>query len=582
MRFRSILHVTPLVLCVSIAWTASAFAVGELTRGETLDPSTHGPGVVESMADALARDRLARQPEPVDPFAREGQRGQWVVPSRRSTYFPHAGDHNVVNKFGDTSMGIGFPAAVDVRGAYFAAQGAEGTWAKAVRVIGYREGEEVARTDWFEQIGVEPAWFGMNLRRVDRIEILAVPAFQGGGWYGMDDLTFTLPPEPGQERGRLVVLDFEDVGYNTTLTGTGYAGITWEAGRGRFEADVVPAPQTVPAPGPGELDEAADQEPADVLARAGRATLPVLTQDFQGVIRGDAGQFSAPPDTDGAVGPNHFVITVNRVFAVYDKETGSELLSMSLGSFLPGSSGDPRVLYDQHNGRWVVIVCDFSARIYLAVSTSDDPTGDWFKTSILISQGSDAGCWPDYPTLGADEYGIYSASYMVGCGMTILAIDKAPLIAPSPSLGTVTAFRGLPWEGAIQPAHTYGSPGGEYLVSRAGSTSLRVRRIDPPLTGPSLVELGFVTIPYHDYPPDAPALGCNSPLDTVDWRPMNAVYRDGSLWTTHCIGLDGRAAARWYEVDPVSVSLTQYGTVADSSLYYFFPSICVNRFGRVV
>ena len=100
MRFHSILHVSPLVLCASIFWTASASVAGEITRGERLDPSTHGPGIVESMADALARDRLARQPAPIDPFARDGQRGQWVVPSRRSTYFPHAGDHNVVNKFG--------------------------------------------------------------------------------------------------------------------------------------------------------------------------------------------------------------------------------------------------------------------------------------------------------------------------------------------------------------------------------------------------------------------------------------------------------------------------------------------------
>jgi predicted outer membrane repeat protein len=304
--------------------------------------------------------------------------------------------------------------------------------------------------------------------------------------------------------------------------------------------------------------------------------------DFQGVIRGDASQYSAPPDTNGAIGPNHFVETVNRVFAVYEKGTGTELVSISLGAFLPGSSGDPRVLFDQHSGRWVVIVSDLNSKIYLAVSTTDDPTGSWFKTDFTVSLGSDSGTWPDYPTLGADQYGIYTAAYMVGAGMSIFAIDKAPLIAPSPSLGTVTAFRGLPWEGAIQPAHTYGSPGGEYLISRSGSTSLRLRRINPPLTSPTLTEMGFVSIPSHSYPPDAPALGSSTPLDTVDYRPMNAVYRNGSLWTTHCISYNGRAACRWYEIDPLTVSTVQVGTVSDGSLYYFFPSIAVNQFGRVV
>ena len=68
----------------------------------------------------------------------------------------------------------------------------------------------------------------------------------------------------------------------------------------------------------------------------GGATLPTLKMSFQGTKRGDANQFSFPPDTMGAVGPNHFVVTVNRVFAVFEKTTGTRLTQSSLGSFLPG------------------------------------------------------------------------------------------------------------------------------------------------------------------------------------------------------------------------------------------------------
>jgi hypothetical protein len=108
----------------------------------------------------------------------------------------------------------------------------------------------------------------------------------------------------------------------------------------------------------------------------------------------------------GAVGPDHFVVTVNRLFQVYEKESGARIVNTGLGSFLPGSSGDPRVLYDQHSDRWVVVVTDFSSRLYLAVSLTDDPTGAWFKTSFVMSAGADEGPWPDYPTLASRPWHI--------------------------------------------------------------------------------------------------------------------------------------------------------------------------------
>ena len=143
----------------------------------------------------------------------------------------------------------------------------------------------------------------------------------------------------------------------------------------------------------------------------------------------------------------------------------------------------------------------------------------------------------------------------------------------------MTAFRNLPWEGAIQPAHTYGTPAGEFLVSWASSSSLRVRRINPPLTAPTLTEVGMVSVPSFSPAADAPALGSSTPLDTVDERLMMAVYRGSSLWTAHTINVSGRAGCRWYEIDAAAYTLVQSGNVADSTLWYFFPSIMVNENG---
>ena len=573
MRFRRAGNVGALLLAVGVLCSTGQVYAQEEVPGEQIDWALIDQGYIESMDEVIERDRLIRPEE--SRKERRGQPGIWVVPSRRATTSPNSGEHNVVNKWGDPRMGIGFPGLVDVDGAYFAGQSGEGVWTTGVRVLGYRDGVIVQETDWFTEIGAKPAWFEMALRGVDRIEIEAMPVQNGAGWYGMDDLTYSFAGNPGAA----VVVDFEDLDYRTTLTGSGYAGLTWETGSGEFAGGLgVPAPQVPPDYRPVELPPGAD---AYEMPRE-RAVEPTLVTSFATVKRGDAGSFTFPPDTAGAVGPNHFVVAVNESFAIYNKDTGGQISSVALQSFMPGSSGDPRILFDQYSGRWIVLSTNFSNRIYLAMSMTDDPTGSWFKPNFVASQGADAGCDPDYPTLGVDQFGIYTAAYMVGCGMTIFAIDKEPLLDATPSMGTVTAWRGYSWQGAIQPAHTYGSAPGEYFISVKDSNELRVRRVTGPLTSPSITLVGDVNVSNFGSPPLAPALGSSTDLDTVGDRLMMAVYRDGSLWTCHTVSANGRAACRWYEINATSTSLIQSGTVADSSLSFFFPSIMVNQNGNAV
>ncbi len=125
----------------------------------------------------------------------EGNQGYWMVPVSLDSY-PYSGEKNAINAWGCTLIGIAFPVNVNVLGAYFAAQGDEDSWTDAVRVHGYRNASEVAVTGWFTDIDTQPDWLQMNLNNVDRIVIESVPVIEGGGWYGMDDLTFELVPEP--------------------------------------------------------------------------------------------------------------------------------------------------------------------------------------------------------------------------------------------------------------------------------------------------------------------------------------------------------------------------------------------------
>ncbi|MFH1998086.1 MAG: hypothetical protein ABIK28_00330 [Planctomycetota bacterium] len=559
-----------LILCAFMVCSSNRVSAQTRIEGNKLDPSQYEPGVIESMEVCIERNKSLKAQDKPSMSNRGISQGQWKVPSRRVKTNPSSGEHCAINQWGDTRMGIRFPEPVHVYGAYFAGLLDENTWTPGIRVIGYRNGIAVHETEWFKDLAVEPRWFAMDLQNVDRIEIVAKPVIFGGGWYTMDDLTYVPVNKYSQKK---TVVNFDDLKYDTKLTGSDYAGLTWETGTGDFSME-----ESVHSP-VIKLNESATRGGSSQASRDS-GTPPILLDTFQGVIRGDAGSNSYPPDTDGAIGPNHYVETVNRNFAIYSRSTGAELVNILLGSFLPGSNGDPRILFDHHSNKWIVLVTDFDTKFFLAVSLTDDPTGSWFKTSFLVNSTGD---FPDYPTLGVDANGIYSAAYIVDSGgMSIFAIDKAPLVGPSPHLGTVTEFPYLDWEGAIQPAHTYGTPAGEYCISVSSSSSLHLRRVDPPLTGPTLVDLGVVSVPSFSEASNAPALGSTIGLNTVDDRLMMSVYRDGSLWTAHTIDVTGRAGCRWYEINTATKTLVQSGNVADSSLHYFFPGIMVNKNGDVV
>src|SRR5438552_2554501 len=91
---------------------------------------------------------------------------------------------------------------------------------------------------------------------------------------------------------------------------------------------------------------------------------PAASSSFEGIGQGFAGftvQY-APPDTNGAVGPNNFLQTVNVSFAVFGK-TGSLVYGPAkINTLFTGfgglcetdNDGDPSVVYDQLADRWLI------------------------------------------------------------------------------------------------------------------------------------------------------------------------------------------------------------------------------------
>src|SRR5262245_22396774 len=72
-----------------------------------------------------------------------------------------------------------------------------------------------------------------------------------------------------------------------------------------------------------------------------------------------------PPDSQGAVGPDHVAVFTNGAYRVYDKGSGQLLAGVSLDAFWNDAgvvpidgSFDPRVLYDAASQRWFALAAD--------------------------------------------------------------------------------------------------------------------------------------------------------------------------------------------------------------------------------
>jgi len=157
----------------------------------------------------------------------------------------------------------------------------------------------------------------------------------------------------------------------------------------------------------------------------GIESLP-LEQNFIGASSSESGFL--PPDPTGAVGPNHYVHSVNSLVKIFDK-TGNLLAGpTSLGTFLGfgGNSGDPIVLYDQLADRYVV--SEFGSinggnSLAIGVSDTNDPTGAYNVYQFAFSG------FPDYPHYGVWPDGYYGTINLNGQTTRAFAMERDVMLA---------------------------------------------------------------------------------------------------------------------------------------------------------
>ena len=320
-----------------------------------------------------------------------------------------------------------------------------------------------------------------------------------------------------------------------------------------------------------------------------------------------------PPDTMGAVGDDHIVEMLNGAFAIYDKDTGALISRISLDEFwtdvaaqlIPAGDGtfDPRIIYDPTTERWFAAAIDggipgFVANsIYIAVSETSDPTGDWngFKFATDLEDGVRFG---DFDTLGINADGVYlatnnfSAPTSSGFDVSIYTIPKADLLAAVPTIAGLQRFENLNasslgYGSSIQPAVDFESLAGTdaYLLSNAGPGTELIRAdvVGGAGAGNSVTLPDTITVPAFATAPDG-TQPFSPDLENVSPRfNSNVVVKNGSLWAVHAVaGSSGNSAVRWYEIDPTTNTLLQTGLIEDPALDFLDASVAVNSAGQVV
>lgn len=364
---------------------------------------------------------------------------------------------------------------------------------------------------------------------------------------------------------------------------------------------------------------------------------PGLISSFEGLNVTDSGYI--PPDPIAAAGPA-YVLSVINVNIQWRGKDGSGAVSQTLAAFFTSltpanATFDPKVIYDQHAGRFVVITLERvnanpnanpspnnTSRILVAVSNTSDPNAGW--TFQAINAKINAGgldYWADYPGLAVDEEAIYITNNMFAFPPStgFLRADlwilnkfnpagglygggSSSFTRHTPSTDSGSGFNLF----TLQPAHIFGTAPvgvGTWLMQYGGlvfggvSEALALFRINNPLTAPTFtaqfINLGDFDQTYATALPDAPQPDIATLIEVNDRRALHAVWRSDSLYLVNTVlpnsGTDlNQTTAHWLRVNTTNLaapSLSDQGHIGGEDIqtgaYTYFPALAVDPCGNM-
>jgi PKD repeat protein len=324
-----------------------------------------------------------------------------------------------------------------------------------------------------------------------------------------------------------------------------------------------------------------------------------------------------PPDANGTAGPNHFMQTINTVYAIYNKSgalvAGPTAMNLLFGS-VPGATcndGDPVVLYDDQADRWVAIefsLCGSNDYMLVAVSTTNNPTGTWYQYSFDVDDV------PDYEKVGVWRDGYYMGTNTSNSGRKdIYVMQRSVMLSggSSPQLvgfdnpwrpTTVDGFMCVPPVDNDGPFATDGSPGLFITLNDdavgGGLDQLWIYELAVNWTTPASstftrsqqLNVAAFNSNFGNTWDNITQPGTTQKLDAIPMVIMNTPqYRNFGTYQTlvccHTVNVDGSnlAGIRWYELRRTSGtwSIRQQGTYSPDAHSRWMASIALNGNGQI-
>jgi Ca2+-binding RTX toxin-like protein len=292
-----------------------------------------------------------------------------------------------------------------------------------------------------------------------------------------------------------------------------------------------------------------------------------------------------PPDTNGDVGPNHYIQVVNAQFEIFDKAGNSLAGPLNINTLWAGfggycqnnNRGDPVTNYDHLADRWLIsqftgISGQSQYHQCIAVSATADPVaGGWNLYDFLMPAVNDypkIAVWPDayymgtqrgFSSGGLDVFAFDRANMLNGNAATLqsfmvaapsLFLMPSDLDGPPPPVGTPNSFirhvDGDLWGGAdrLEEFEFHVDWNNPALSTFTGPNALPTMGFSADCGGGNSLQQLCVSQP-----------GTATRLESLAvWTMWRAAYRNfgthETLMVNHTVDADGadHAGVRWYEL----------------------------------
>lgn len=355
----------------------------------------------------------------------------------------------------------------------------------------------------------------------------------------------------------------------------------------------------------------------------GRGTSPTPTVNVEGLGKGfpNYNFYWTPPDTTGAAGVNNYVQWVNSHYAFFEKDgsvvdlpgndfmAGSALWSGFGGACENDNDGDPIVLYDHLEDRWMMsqfaVSSNWGSGPYsqcLAISATDDPLGAWYRYEYLwpsnfMNDYPKFGLWPDGYYLTVNQFNSNVSAWR-GAGVAVF--ERAKMLTGDPSATIQYWNLGVAWgslvpsdlDGPTEPPN--GSPAYMFAAYDGNPDHINIWEISIDWDTPANSTCGdasndpnsgLAVTSYNT------ANGVTQPggiaLDTLSDRLMHrAAYRNfgdhESVVLAHSV--DNPTLMRWYEVrNPGNTpTLHQEGSYQPDSTERWMGAIAMDQQGNIM